>query len=140
MDIQNATLAINAAILSQIAQLDGFALSTGWYGTIIHLPDDATQQQQDDALELLQNENVLTIVANKTTATVGVSNDVILSCTELPSTFDYMVFRDTLLITSITNVPDGSLELTFNETGDYVIAIIESGGTRTGYIEIEVMA
>jgi len=72
-------LATDAQLRAVIAGAVG--VSTGPYGTILHLPDGVTAQQQSDAHSILSNYDSLTVNADKTTMTEG-DVDPVVSCSD----------------------------------------------------------
>lgn len=66
---------MDAILRTAIANAIG--VSAGAYGTSLHLPDNASTQQQADAQSILTNFGNLTITADKTTMTEGDADPII---------------------------------------------------------------
>lgn len=91
-------------------------VSTGAYGTIIHLPDNASPSDQSKLADMLANHGALTISADKTVMNEG-DADPIVTCSDgaiaSDPTIAYIVLLDGEIYASGTDaVTSGTAQLT----------------------------
>jgi hypothetical protein len=98
-------------------------------------PHDFTAQEEADLTAVVNDHNSLTINADTTSITVLGQEEATITCDELLTDFDYVIWQGSD-ISSSGSVSDGSIEFSANEPGTYTIEIIEQGTNRTGYIEV----
>ena len=77
----------------RVANPSAVGVSTGGYGTIVHLPDAATIQQQSDAQSILTNFDSLTVNADKTTMNEG-DADPVVTVSSADAELGYIVLMD----------------------------------------------
>lgn len=119
-------------------------ISTGPYGTIIHLLNEG-QVYQDRAQGILDNWGGLTVTADKTTMTEG-DADPVVSCNDAAisgdATVGYIVLLDGQLYADGTDtVTAGSVSLTLSSpvNGSYDVYIYRKSGTyASGKVTITV--
>ena len=103
-----------------------------------HANDDITQIMQDEITAILQGHYTLAVASDKSAIASDNVEEAVITCVELPTTFDYNVYSGIDIVLS-GSVDDGSLEFSTNVPGRYTIEIKEQGAYRTGYINLEVV-
>lgn len=110
-------------------------VSTGKYGIIVHLQDDATSEAQTNSHTIASGDSVLIVEATKTTIDADGIDETVLTCASLGNDFDYTYWQDGVLVDS-GSISDGSLEYSTNTPAVYLFEIREQGGYNTGYVEV----
>lgn len=124
---------------------NAFGVSTGGYGTHIHLPDDANSTVQQDAQNILDNYGSLSISASVTTLNEG-DADPIVTCDDASISGDsdmgYVVLMDgDIYATGTASVVSGeaTLNLVSPVAGEYEVFMYRlSGNYASGSVNITV--
>ncbi len=147
IDISHVTklnpLVIDLIVREAIPETIG--LSTGSYGTIVHLPDDAEAADQALASDIMEAFGNLVVTADKTTMTEG-DADPIITCADASISGDadvgYVVLLDGIEYASgIDTVDAGVVTLTLASpvAGVYEVFIYrQTGNYASGSVVITV--
>ena len=116
-------------------------VSTGPYGTILHLPDGASASDQNKAQKIFDNWDNLTITIDKTSMDVGDADPVITYDTA-DTDVGFVVLLDGKIYASGSEAPVAgtvTLELDAPEAGDYDIYVYRrQGNFASGSVSITV--
>lgn len=134
---------IDIAIRALVPTANG--VSTGPYGTLIHLPDGTSNENQDKASNLLNNVDNLTVTASVSTMTEG-DADPIVTCNDPSIASDpsigYIVLLDgTIYASGSDTVSSGTAQLTLSApvAGVYDIFLYRlTGNYASGSVRITV--
>lgn len=91
--IEQATI---VDVIARLAIPTTFGVSSGAYGSIIHLPDGVSAGDQTIAQSILDNWSSLTVTADKTVMNEG-DADPVISCNDVAIVGDTNVYYVTLL-------------------------------------------
>ena len=120
-------------------------LSTGWYGAIAHLPDDAPAADRQLAADVLNAYDTMTVNADKATIQADGTDTATITCDDAAiagdADFSYTVWLDGEEYDSGTDVISGGvamLTLATNVAGTYEIEIRRNvGDFASGYVQVE---
>lgn len=110
-------------------------ISTGWYGVVAHLPDGASQSDEQLALSVLKAHDTLNVVTDKATIQADGSDTATITCDDPAlagdADFAYTVWLDGEVYDNGTDTPSGgvaTLTLATNIAGIYEIEIRRNTG------------
>lgn len=106
----------------------------GW--GMAHLADGSSQALQDDILLMIAEHDTLTVETTLNTVPADGISEVVITCPALLTNIDYVIYLDNVMVSS-GSVSDGSIELSVNEIGIYIVEVKNPTTYETGYIEIE---
>jgi hypothetical protein len=120
---------------------DSLGVSTGPYGTRLHLPDDASTSEQNKAQKIFDNWGNLNLTASTTSMTVGDADPTVTYDTS-DDDLNYVVLLDGEVYGSGAEAPvtgTVTLELDAPEAGTYDIYVFRTvGNFASGSVTITV--
>lgn len=135
IDISGLT-EVNVSVLDPILRdtniigANVIGISSGPYGTIVHLADAATAAQQNRALKSIEGWGSLNVSLDKNAMVVG-DADPVATASIADSDFVYVVLKDGQLYASGNDVTSGgtaTVTLTDPEEGTYEVFMSRTGG------------
>lgn len=137
INIDNQAL-INAELIDPVLRAkygaDIIGVSSGGYGTIVHVVDSANLSIQGGISDLLTQWDNLAVNASKTQIIANGVDETVITCGALGNDFDYTVINPAGGTVSGA-VNDGTLELSGYYIGVYTVIIYS--GSQSGIITIE---
>jgi hypothetical protein len=147
MELTSTTI-VNAQVIDKVAKVavpTCTGVSTGPYGTRVHLPDGTSQANQDKVQDAIDNWNSLVVTASVSSMDEG-DSDPVVTCADASISADaevgYLILFDGVeYADGLDTVTAGESELTLisPEAGVYDIYVWRTvGNFASGHVQITV--